>query len=223
MQHATLAKKTQSHSGHFRFGDAEIDVAAHTLFHRGTPCAIEPKAFEVLMQLVTHPGDVLTKDQLLDSVWGHRCVTPNVLSRVVAQLRHALHDSAHAPHCIETVPTLGYRFIAPLQEALHSRLDAGAVLEGNGIRDSNLMEEIQRFLAVHEGQEHEFPALRAHLEMLHNLFGDRPSGMVLYELAMHYGMEILAEQNIELPWRSNGKPGAAAGAKNPQTMRRKTS
>lgn len=215
MQRVTLAKKPYNHSGHFRFGDAEIDVGAYMLLHRGTPCAIEPKAFEVLMQLVTHPGDVLTKDQLLDSVWGRRCVTPNVLSRVVAQLRHALHDSAHSPHYIETVPTLGYRFIAPLQEALHSRLDAGAVLEGDSICDSNLMKEIQRFLAAYEGQEHEFPALRAHLEMLHNMFGDRPSGMVLYELAMYYGMEILAEQNIDLPWRSNVKPGAASGAKNP--------
>lgn len=56
------------------------------------------------------------KDELLDGVWKDAFVTPNALTRVVAQLRRALGEDARAARYIETVPTRGYRFIAEIKE-----------------------------------------------------------------------------------------------------------
>jgi predicted ATPase/DNA-binding winged helix-turn-helix (wHTH) protein len=99
----------------FAFADVEIDVRAHRLLRNGREVAIEPKAFAVLLEFLAHPGELLTRDDLLDAVWGHSYVTPATLNRIVAQLRRALADDSEHPRCIQTVHGLGYRFIAALQ------------------------------------------------------------------------------------------------------------
>ena len=91
-----------------------LDMAAHELRHGEAAITVEPKAFEVLAALLAHPGELMMRDTLLDLVWGHRHVTPGVLSRCIAQLRRALGDEAGQPRYIQTVRALGYRFIAPV-------------------------------------------------------------------------------------------------------------
>lgn len=98
----------------YRIEGVVVDVAAHSICRDGEPRPLEPKAFAVLVELLRHHGELLSRDQLLDAVWGHRHVTPGVLTRAIAQLRHALGDDSHAPRCIQTQHALGYRFIAPL-------------------------------------------------------------------------------------------------------------
>ncbi|MFZ1622424.1 winged helix-turn-helix domain-containing protein, partial [Dokdonella sp.] len=101
-----------SETGVYRFGDVEVEPAAHRITRDGADLAVEPKAFAVLASLLEQPGKVLERDELLDRVWGHRHVTPGVLNRVVAQLRKALGDDAENPRYIQTLHGLGYRFIA---------------------------------------------------------------------------------------------------------------
>lgn len=101
--------------GTFAFTDVVIDASAHRLSRGGREIAVEPKAFAVLLEFLAHPDQLLTRDQLLDAVWGHSFVTPATLNRLVAQLRKALADDSENPHCIQTVHGLGYRFIAPLE------------------------------------------------------------------------------------------------------------
>jgi len=110
-----------------RFGDAtigigELDGARHRLVFAGRECELEPKAFAVLVDLLAHAGELRSRDDLLDAVWGHRHVTPGVLSRCIAHLRKVLGDHAEAPRFIQTVHSLGYRFIAPVEgvEAVHA-------------------------------------------------------------------------------------------------------
>ncbi|MGV8959498.1 MAG: winged helix-turn-helix domain-containing protein [Stenotrophomonas sp.] len=81
----------------------------------GQPYSLEPKAFAVLLLLLRHAGELVERDQLLDAVWGHRHVTPGVLTRAIAQLRAALDDHPHAPRYIQTQHAMGYRFIGTLQ------------------------------------------------------------------------------------------------------------
>ncbi|HJU25033.1 MAG TPA: winged helix-turn-helix domain-containing protein, partial [Rhodanobacteraceae bacterium] len=101
--------------GKFAFADVVVDAGAHRLLRGGREIAIEPKAFAVLLEFLAHPGRLLSRDQLLDAVWGHAYVTPATLNRLIAQLRRALADHAGKPQCIQTVHGLGYRFIASLQ------------------------------------------------------------------------------------------------------------
>lgn len=101
--------------GRYRFGPIRVDAAAHVLSRDGVPQAVEPKAFAVLLALLRRPGELLTHDELLDAVWGHRHVTPGVLTRAIAQLRAALDDTPHSPRYIQTRHALGYCFIGTLE------------------------------------------------------------------------------------------------------------
>lgn len=110
----------------YRFADVELDVDRFDVTRAGRRLALEPKAIEVLRFLVERPGRLVTRDELLDGVWADVAVTPNALTRVVAQLRRELGDDAADARIIETVPTRGYRFIAPLQPETSPVVSAGA-------------------------------------------------------------------------------------------------
>lgn len=115
----------------YRFGDVVVDPSAHTLVRAGQPQTVEPKAFAVLLVLLRRANELVGRDELLDQVWGHRHVTPGVLTRAIAQLRNALGDDFHHPVYIQTQHALGYRFIGSLQR------QAAAVAEPpSGDRDA---------------------------------------------------------------------------------------
>ena len=96
------------------FDRFRLQTSRHELYRDGHPVRLEPKAFAVLTELLAHSGELLEHDRLLDAVWGHRHVTPGVLSRSIAQLRRALDDDSEHPRFIQTMHALGYRFIAPV-------------------------------------------------------------------------------------------------------------
>ncbi len=98
----------------YEFGDARVDVGRMTASRGGEAIPLEPKAFDVLVHLIEHRDRLVTKDELLDGLWPGTFVTPNVLTRAVAQLRKGLGDDAHEARYIETVAKRGYRFIAPV-------------------------------------------------------------------------------------------------------------
>src|SRR5262245_7301942 len=103
-----------------------------TLSRAGTVVTIEPKAFDVLRYLVEHRDRLVTKEELLDAIWKETFVTPNVLTRAVAQLRNALGDDAENPTFIETVHKRGYRFIAEVRNPPRSSDHEGAAPEVRG-------------------------------------------------------------------------------------------
>jgi DNA-binding winged helix-turn-helix (wHTH) protein len=95
-----------------RFERFELDEQNALLLCDGKPVDLPPRPFEVLCALARRPGALLTKNALLDEVWGHRFVTESVLKTVIGKLRIVLQDDARKPRFIETVPRRGYRFIA---------------------------------------------------------------------------------------------------------------
>ncbi|WP_280155506.1 AAA family ATPase [Piscinibacter sp. XHJ-5] len=97
-----------------RFGDFQLDEGNARLSRHGRPVELQPRAFAVLCVLARQPGQLVTKDTLLDAVWGHRHISESVLKTVVSHLRNALDDDARQPLYIETASRRGYRFIAAL-------------------------------------------------------------------------------------------------------------
>lgn len=95
-----------------RFDRFELDEANASLFCEGKAVPLPPTPFAVLCALVRQPGTLLTKNALLDEVWGHRFVSESVLKTVITTLRTTLNDDARKPRFIETVSRRGYRFIA---------------------------------------------------------------------------------------------------------------
>ena len=110
----------------YRSGDCEIDSENRKFTRCGKEYALEPKVFAVLMQLFARPGELLTRDRLLDAVWGHRYVTPSTLNRVIALARRALADDVDTPRFIQTVHGSGYRYIGAVDKAVSVAVDRRA-------------------------------------------------------------------------------------------------
>ena len=96
----------------YRFDDVEIDLSSFRLFKAGRVVQVEPKALNLLIFLVERAGQMVPRREIIDAVWKEAFVTDHVLNRIIGQLRKGLEDDAKEPRYIETVPTLGYRFIA---------------------------------------------------------------------------------------------------------------
>jgi DNA-binding winged helix-turn-helix (wHTH) protein/predicted ATPase len=99
------------------FGKFRLDLTNECLWQGARAISLRPKAFAVLKLLVEHPGLLVTKQQVLDTVWPGTFVGDAVLKDNVRQLREALHDDAGSPVYIETAHRRGYRFIGKLTEA----------------------------------------------------------------------------------------------------------
>ena len=97
---------------HVRFDAFELDEPNALLLRKGKVVTLPPKPFEVLCALARTPGSLVTKNALLDLVWGHRFVTESVIKTAISELRAALDDDPKQPRYIETVSRRGYRFIA---------------------------------------------------------------------------------------------------------------
>jgi non-specific serine/threonine protein kinase len=96
----------------WRFGEAELDEARLELRLKGAPVEIERKPLELLMLLLRHPGEVVTKEELIDTLWAGRVVSDSVLTKCVAKLRQALGDEDQTQ--IKTAHGYGYRFMVPV-------------------------------------------------------------------------------------------------------------
>ena len=96
------------------FGAFRLDPQNGSLWQGDTLITLRPKPFAVLVHLVEHAGQVVTKDDLLDVVWPDTAVTEGVLKDCVGQVRKALGDTAQDARFITTVHRRGYRFVAPV-------------------------------------------------------------------------------------------------------------
>jgi DNA-binding winged helix-turn-helix (wHTH) protein len=105
---------TAHKSSVFCFEDIEVREGDFLLIRANEAVPVEPKAFHVLIYLLRNPGRVVTKEEILESVWNDCSVSDNSLTRSVATLRRLLRDDTREPRYIATVPTLGYRFLCPV-------------------------------------------------------------------------------------------------------------
>jgi DNA-binding winged helix-turn-helix (wHTH) protein/tetratricopeptide (TPR) repeat protein len=95
-----------------RFDRFELDEANARLLRDGRALALAPTPFALLCALARQPGSLLTKNALLDQVWGHKFFSDSVLKTAISDLRTVLDDDPRNPRFIETVSRRGYRFIA---------------------------------------------------------------------------------------------------------------
>src|SRR5499425_1532195 len=98
----------------WHFGPFRLDQANATLWRAEQRVTLRPKTFEILVHLVTHAGQLVTKEALLDAIWPETAVGEGVLKTSMNELRKALGETAKAPQWIATVHRRGYRFVAPV-------------------------------------------------------------------------------------------------------------
>ena len=104
--------------GAYQFGPFHLDVRERRLSRGGEVIPLRLKVFDTLLALVQNAGRLVTKQELLDTVWPETTVEENNLNHNVSVLRKALGEKATGQQYIETVPRVGYRFAAPVDAAV---------------------------------------------------------------------------------------------------------
>jgi DNA-binding winged helix-turn-helix (wHTH) protein len=101
-----------------RCGVYEVDLAVRELRRNGLKVSLQEQPFRVLIRLLAQPGQLVTRQELQQELWGPDClVDPDLgLNTAIKKLRMAFRDPADNPRFIETLPKRGYRFIAPAQD-----------------------------------------------------------------------------------------------------------
>src|SRR5271167_2334616 len=109
----SIGEVAQTSGRLWRFADYEFDELGRELRVKGRPLDLESKPLDVLYQLLLHAGEVVTKEELLESVWPGVVVVESSLSTAVSKLRKALGDEDQ--RIVITISRVGYRLGAPVQ------------------------------------------------------------------------------------------------------------
>ncbi|MCK0150924.1 alpha/beta hydrolase [Marivita sp. S6314] len=98
----------------YSFADSEIDVDAHTLRRGGQEVHVEPQVFDVLHLLVSHAGDMVSYDTLIDVVWDGRIVSDATVAARISAARAAVGDTGRTQDIIQTIARRGIKLIVPV-------------------------------------------------------------------------------------------------------------
>jgi pimeloyl-ACP methyl ester carboxylesterase/DNA-binding winged helix-turn-helix (wHTH) protein len=101
----------------FEFGAFRLEIGERRLLCDGRPVPLRTKVFDTLQVLVENAGRLLTKDELMQSIWPDSTVEENNLNHNISVLRRALGERATGQDFIETVPRVGYRFVSEVQRS----------------------------------------------------------------------------------------------------------
>ncbi|MGE0101566.1 MAG: response regulator transcription factor [Blastocatellales bacterium] len=96
----------------FQFGDFEVNFRRFEVTRGGDPVEMSPREFNILKYFIEHRGEVVTRDQLLDAVWGYGSFPlTRTVDMHIAKLRHKIEDVPGDPKHIITVHRVGYKFV----------------------------------------------------------------------------------------------------------------
>src|SRR6202161_71701 len=96
----------------YRFGEFVLDPGMRSLSRADSPVSVTPKAFDVLLFLAQNPNRLVTKQELLEAVWGDTFVEEGNLTQYISHLRKALGDNSEDSRLIVTIARKGYQFTA---------------------------------------------------------------------------------------------------------------
>lgn len=119
----------------YTFGAFRLDAQQKIFLRNGERIPLHPKTLMMLLVLVESGGAVVTKDELLAKIWPDTFVGENSLTKNISILRKALGNGLDHLHYIETIPTIGYRFVAPVQQTTDSGAEAIETIKLEVARD----------------------------------------------------------------------------------------
>jgi len=111
---AFLRRRKEAERDVYEFGEWRLDIPGMKLMRGGEQIKLSPKEFKLLELFVKKPGRALTRDEILNAVWGYDCfVGPRSIDRFVTTLRNKIEPDAHRPTFIHTMREIGYKFEPP--------------------------------------------------------------------------------------------------------------
>ena len=181
------------------FEPFRLDLGNECLWRGSQAIKLRPKVFAVLHYLLDHPGQLVTKEQLLNAVWPETFVTDAVLKVTIRQLRSALDDDPDAPRFIQTAHRRGYRFIANVARVTDSPPQAQTASESKDNSISPLRDGSRSLQVV--GRDHALSLLRSYLEKMHRgqrqlVFVTGEAGIGKTTLVDSFARSISPERNV---------------------------
>src|SRR3954465_15572364 len=167
----------------YSFGVCDLDTDLFELRRAGTPVPIEPQVFNVLAFLIEHRDRVVSKNEVLDNVWGARFVSESALTTRIKAARRAIGDDGQQQRLIKTLHGRGYRFVEDVRVGEFTRPDDEAA---DAAFDSSLP---ARWPIVGRRRE---------LDRLAHWLRDQNIGGVMLTGAAGVGKTRLAETSLEL-------------------------
>ena len=111
---AFLRRSRQVEQDVHEFADFRLDIPARKFSRGGEEIKLSPKEFKLLELFLKKPGRALTRDEILNAVWGYDCyVGPRTIDRFVTTLRNKIEPDPHNPTYIQTIREIGYKFEPP--------------------------------------------------------------------------------------------------------------
>jgi len=141
----------------YRFGPFALDSRRRTLSRADSPVSLTPKAFDVLLFLVQNPNRLVTKEELLQAVWGDTFVEEGNLTQYIWHLRKALGDTSADTRLIVTIARKGYQFTANVSVAEATDTARRAPVQvptAESVRDAQPVQELPAKAAVPKASLH---------------------------------------------------------------------
>src|SRR5438045_3347814 len=129
----------------YSFGDFTLDLERGALQKCGTDVRLRPKSFDVLRYLAENHGRLVSKDELLNAVWGRTVVTEGSIAQCLIDIRRALGDRSQS--IVQTVPRRGYIFDAPVSESADTASPSAAGTNSNARKPAAPVQAINNPLA----------------------------------------------------------------------------
>jgi two-component system alkaline phosphatase synthesis response regulator PhoP len=105
---------TKKRLARYKFGDVELDFEIYRATRGGSPLDLSPREFELLRYLIERKGETVSRDQLLEDVWGYESYpSTRTVDTHIAKLRAKIGDSGSEPRFILTIHGVGYKFVDP--------------------------------------------------------------------------------------------------------------
>lgn len=162
--------ETQAKTDIYQFGEFRLDAANRLLWLGEKQVSLTPKEFEVLLALVENAGRVLTKDELLETIWTDTFVEESTLARNVSWLRKKLSTGGGTENFIETLPKRGYRFagvVTKISESPAAVFIEERTLTRIAVEESFIVEDSAQNIAIERSP---IAALPAPIESRHRYF-----------------------------------------------------
>jgi DNA-binding response OmpR family regulator len=111
---AFLRRSKQTEQDVYEFADYRLDIPARKLTRKGEEVKLSPKEFKLLEYFLKRQGRALTRDEILNAVWGYDCyVGSRSIDRFITTLRNKIEPDPHDPTFIHTIREIGYKFELP--------------------------------------------------------------------------------------------------------------